>query len=248
MKSYNFAIIGVTGYISSRHLLAIKNLNHNLLVSFDKNDSAGILDKYFPKSFFYNKFSSFKKKFNSLKKIDYTVILTPNYTHLQYIKFALSNGSNVICEKPLVISSNHLRQIEKLEKKYNKKVYTILQLRTLGAVKSLREQIQKSKNYHKIKVNYITPRGHWYQNSWKGDPKKSGGIIFNIGIHLLDVLCFLFGDYTDCFLIKKKKDSVKGKVKFKNEEADFYLSNNKQDLKKYKSKKVVRDFFIGKKK
>ena len=37
-------------------------------------------------------------------------------------------------------------------------------------------------------------------------------------------------------------------MKFKNAEADFYLSTNKQDLKKYKSKKVVRDFFIGKKK
>lgn len=248
MRSYNFAIIGVAGYIAPRHLQAIKNLNHNLLVSFDKNDSVGILDRYFPKSFFYNKFNEFKKKFNSLNKIDYTVILTPNHTHLKYIKFALSNGSNVICEKPLVISLNHLKQIKKLEKKYNKNVYTILQLRTLNVIKKIKKQIEISKNYYKIKVVYITPRGHWYQNSWKGDSKKSGGIIFNIGIHLLDVLCFLFGDYKSCKILKKNELSLKGNIKFKFAEADFFLSTNRKDLKKYKEKKVVRDFFINGKK
>lgn len=63
MRSYNFVIIGVAGYIAPRHLQVIKNLNHNLLVSFYKNDSVGISDRYFPKSFFYNKFNEFKKKF-----------------------------------------------------------------------------------------------------------------------------------------------------------------------------------------
>ena len=62
------------------------------------------------------------KNFNKLKKkIDYTVITTPNYLHFKYIEFALSNGSNVICEKPLVISLSHLNKIEELEKNIKKK-------------------------------------------------------------------------------------------------------------------------------
>jgi UDP-N-acetyl-2-amino-2-deoxyglucuronate dehydrogenase len=247
--SLSFACIGVAGYIAPRHLAAIRSLKHNLVLSYDKSDTVGILDNYFPGSLFFNEFSKFKKKFINIKKnIDYTVVLTPNYTHFKYIKFALSKGSNVICEKPLVISQNHLKQIEKLEKKYQRKVYTILQLRTLEVVKKLKKKIQNSKKFHKVQINYITPRGHWYQNSWKGDATKSGGILFNIGIHLLDLLCYLFGNYTKCTLKKKNNYCAIGSVKFKNTKADFVLSINNKDLKKYNGKKVIRDFIIDNKK
>jgi UDP-N-acetyl-2-amino-2-deoxyglucuronate dehydrogenase len=250
----NFACIGVAGYIAPRHLQAIKSLKHNLILSYDKKDAAGILDKYFPNSLFFNQLSSFKKKFISFKKkINYTIILTPNSTHFAYIKFALSNGSNVICEKPLVLTIHHLKQLEKLEIKYNRRVFTILQLRTLKVIKKLKQKLKidkinkNKKNY--IKINYITPRGLKYKKTWKGNFKKSGGILFNIGIHLLDLLCYLFGDYKSYKLIKNNKDFSEGKVLFNNTKADFYLSINKKDLKKYSDKKlVVRDFIINGKK
>jgi len=244
--SFNFACIGVAGYIAPRHIQAIKTLNHNLILSYDKSDTVGILDKFFPKCLFFNRFSQFKKEFINLKKkISYTVILTPNHTHFNYIQFALSNGSNVICEKPLVLSEYHLNKIEKLEKKYQRKVHTILQLRTLNVVQKLKKKIHRSSRQYNININYITPRGHWYQNSWKGNPKKSGGVLFNIGIHLLDLLCYLFGDYTNYSLNKITKDCAKGMVEFSNAKANFYLSINKKDLKSFKGKKVVRDFIVN---
>ena len=115
--SLNFAIIGVAGYIGSKHLQIIKELNHNLLLSYDKKYEKLLVDKYFPDCKILKKFSEFKKNFLTLKnKINYTVILTPNYTHFKYIKFALTNGSNVICEKPLVLTIHHLRYIETFKK------------------------------------------------------------------------------------------------------------------------------------
>lgn len=140
-KKYNFCLIGVAGYVAKKHLYSIKQLRQKLLISYDPNDNVGILDSYFPDSLFFNNFSTFKKNFNKLKKrIDYTVITTPNHLHFKYIEFALSNGSNVICEKPLVISLSHLNKIEELENKYKKKVYTIMQLRTLNSVKKLKKK------------------------------------------------------------------------------------------------------------
>jgi UDP-N-acetyl-2-amino-2-deoxyglucuronate dehydrogenase len=243
---FNFACIGVGGYIAPRHLHAIKILKHNLILSYDKSNLVGISNKFFPQSLFFNKFSQFKKKFINLKKkINYTVILTPNHTHFDYIKFALSNGSNVICEKPLVLSEHHLKNIQKLEKKYRRKVHTILQLRTLKEVKKLKIKIDKSMHKYDININYITPRGNFYKKSWKGNPKKSGGILFNIGIHLLDLLCYLFGKYTSCTLDKLTNDRATGRIEFSNAKAKFYLSTNKQDLKNFKRKKVVRDFIIN---
>jgi UDP-N-acetyl-2-amino-2-deoxyglucuronate dehydrogenase len=248
-RKYNFCLIGVAGYIAKKHLFSIKKLKQKLLLSYDPNDSVGLLDSFFPNSLFFCKFSLFKKNYYKLrKKIDYTIIATPNYLHFKYIKFALSNGSNVICEKPLVISLRHLKKIQELEKKYKKKVYTIMQLRTLDEVNRLKKKINKKKNYN-ILIDYVTPRGQWYEQSWKGNVRKSGGILFNIGIHLIDLLTYLFGKHTKVKIIYSERKSIKGLVFFNNARALFNLSINNKKLFKYKkSKSVIRDFFINDKK
>lgn len=248
--SLNFAIIGVNGYIASRHLEALKFLNHNLLISYDKVATKLVVAKYFPKSLFFKNFLQFKKFFFRIKnKIDYMVILTPNYTHFKYIKFALENKTNVICEKPLVLNANHLNKLEILEIKYKCRVFTILQLRTLNVIKELKKKLKTNRNKKNIvNINYITPRGSKYKQTWKGNYDKSGGILFNIGIHLLDLLCYLFGNYEYCKLIKSSKNSKQGIVKFNKADANFYLSINKKDINKKRKKSVIRDFIINGKK
>ena len=44
----NFALIGVGGYIAPRHLKAIKDTGNNLVSAYDRSDSVGIMDSYFP--------------------------------------------------------------------------------------------------------------------------------------------------------------------------------------------------------
>ena len=137
----NFAFIGVASYIAPRHFHAIKSLNNKLLISYDIHDNVGILDRYFPDALHFNDFKKFEKKFKKLKKkIDFLVIATPNYLHYRYIKFALINKVQVICEKPLVISTYHFKKIEKLEIKHKRNVFSILQIRTLKAVKDLKKK------------------------------------------------------------------------------------------------------------
>ena len=43
----NFAIIGVGGYIASRHLKAISDNGGNLIAAYDINDAVGQLDQFF---------------------------------------------------------------------------------------------------------------------------------------------------------------------------------------------------------
>lgn len=43
-----FAIVGAAGYIAPRHMKAIKETQNNLVAAYDKNDSVGIIDSYFP--------------------------------------------------------------------------------------------------------------------------------------------------------------------------------------------------------
>ena len=56
----NFAIIGVGGYVAPRHLRAIKDTGNNLLAAYDACDSVGILDSYFPETFFFTEQELFR--------------------------------------------------------------------------------------------------------------------------------------------------------------------------------------------
>ena len=55
----NFALIGVAGYIAPRHLRAIRDTGNHLIAAYDKFDSVGIMDSFFPEA-------SFSRRWNCL--------------------------------------------------------------------------------------------------------------------------------------------------------------------------------------
>jgi len=63
----NFALIGAAGYIAPRHMKAIKDTNNNLLAAFDKGDSVGVIDSYFPGADFFVEFERFDRHIEKLK-------------------------------------------------------------------------------------------------------------------------------------------------------------------------------------
>ena len=64
-----------------------------------------------------------------------------------------------------------------------------------GAILRLREQVAAAPadTCFDVELTYITSRGKWYAQSWKGDPRKSFGVDTNIGVHFFDMLHFVFG-------------------------------------------------------
>ena len=48
---------------------------------------------------------------DNIAQADWVVILTPNYLHYQTIIYGLKKGKNVLCEKPLVLSSKHCKKL-----------------------------------------------------------------------------------------------------------------------------------------
>ena len=174
------------------------------------------------------------------------MICSPNYLHYKYIKLALHNKINVICEKPLVLHSRQLFDIKKLEKKYNKKVNCIMQLRLDKFLISKIKKIKKQKDFLNIKVKYITKRGNWFLKSWKGNPKKSGGLTTNIGIHLFDFLILNFGNPIKSVIKNSNPTTAKGLLKFKNAKVDWLISVDNSKIPKNENSNSYRKMFIGK--
>ena len=194
----SFALIGAAGYVAPRHMRAIRDVGGDLKVALDPNDSVGVIDSHFPDARFFVEFERFDRHIDKLRRanepIDYVSICSPNYLHDAHVRFALRADANAICEKPLVLNPWNLDGLAETAQRTNRNVNTILQLRLHPAIKELRERVAADpKTVHEVDVTYITSRGRWYQVSWKGDNSKSGGIATNIGIHLFDMLGYVFG-------------------------------------------------------
>lgn len=183
-----YAIIGL-GYIAERHLRAIKETGGEVVMAFDKHQTGGILDRYFLGA----KFPTHEIDFwNQLQEsgAEYLVICTPNRFHYDHIQGGLNRGMKIICEKPITVNYNDALMLSHTEN-----VYTILQLRLHPIVAELKQHVKTLKaNTDRLYVDvvYNTPRGAWYDRTWKAD-NLNGGILLNIGVHIFDLLIHVFG-------------------------------------------------------
>lgn len=231
-----FALIGAAGYIAPRHLKAIRDTGNVLVAALDKSDTVGVMDSYFPNADFFTEYERFDRHIDKLKRqgqpIDYVSICSPNYLHDSHIRFALRQGADAICEKPLVLNPWNVDALQEIERETGKRVYTILQLRLHPSIIKLREEVlagDPNKTYD-LALTYITSRGKWYHHSWKGEEQKSGGIATNIGIHFFDMLLWIFGDVKETTLEKYELDHASGFLKLAKANVHWSLSINEEHL------------------
>ncbi|MGK0307095.1 MAG: UDP-N-acetyl-2-amino-2-deoxyglucuronate dehydrogenase [Urechidicola sp.] len=232
----NFALIGASGYIAPRHMRAIKDTGNQLIAALDPYDGIGVMDSHFPNASFFTEFERFdrfvdKWHRNSGKKIEYMSICSPNYLHDSHIRFALKNGADAICEKPLVLNPWNIDQLKLIESETNQKIYNILQLRLHESIIALKKRVElelkdNPDKVYDVDLTYLTSRGKWYFASWKGNETKSGGIASNIGVHFFDMLCWIFGEVIENQVHLKKADANAGFLQLKNANVKWFLSVN----------------------
>lgn len=221
-----FALIGAAGYIAPRHMKAIKDTGGELIAAFDIADSVGILDSYFPSCEFFTDEYAFYDFLLDRQKADYIVICSPNHLHAEHCRNALKIGADIICEKPLVLTLAELEELKELEALTGKSINTILQLRLHPMLSELKKAIDEKpdEGIHQVSIEYFTPRGKWYHASWKGDVHRSGGIATNIGIHLFDLVSWLFGEVKNLHVEKDTDTECAGTLRLERAEVRWTLS------------------------
>ncbi|WP_271195126.1 UDP-N-acetyl-2-amino-2-deoxy-D-glucuronate oxidase [Pseudomonas turukhanskensis] len=232
-----FALIGAAGYIAPRHMRAIKDTGNNLVCAYDINDSVGIIDSISPQTEFFTEFERFSEYAWRLKRdaataLDYVAVCSPNYLHHAHIAGGLRVGCDVICEKPLVPSADILDELALVEKETGKRVYNILQLRHHQAILDLKKKVSDEGSEHKydVELTYITSRGKWYMESWKGDPRKSFGVATNIGVHFYDMLHFVFGKLQRNVVHFTNQYKAAGYLEYEKARVRWFLSIDANDL------------------
>ena len=159
-------------------------------------------------------------------------VCTPNYTHDAFIRYGLRLGTDVICEKPLVLNPYNIDNLVELEAETGHKAYTILQLRLHEAIANLKKKVENgpADKIYDVDLTYITSRGKWYYSSWKGDVHKSGGVATNIGVHFYDMLQWIFGPVQKNIVHVMSFDRVAGYLELKRARVRYFLSINSECL------------------
>ncbi len=234
----NFALIGAAGYIAPRHMQAIRDTGHRLVAAYDPNDSVGVIDSYFPEADFFTEFERFdrhvdkRRRANHEKRVDFVSICSPNYLHDSHMRFALRSDADAICEKPLVLNPWNIDGLLEIERDTGRKVNTILQLRVHPAIIALRDKVRAGRpgRKHEVDLAYITSRGSWYLQSWKGDERKSGGIATNIGVHFFDMLHFIFGRLQENVVHLYEPTKAAGYLEYEHARVRWFLSVDVGDV------------------
>ena len=234
----NLALIGAAGYIAPRHMQAIKQTGNVLVAAYDPNDSVGIIDSHFPDADFFTEFERFdrhidkRRRAGNERKVDFVSICSPNYLHDSHMRFALRSDADAICEKPLVLNPWNIDGLQEIERDTGRRVHTILQLRVHPAIMALREKVQSGPKdrKHEVDLTYITSRGHWYLQSWKGDVRKSGGIATNIGVHFFDMLHYIFGNLQQNVVHLSSDTKAAGYLEYEHARVRWFLSVDVADV------------------
>lgn len=131
--------------------------------------------------------------------VDIVHICTPNSEHLPAIKAAMQAGKHIYVDKPVTGNLDEARELEKLLAGYQGKAQVALQYRFFPATLKAKELIDEG---------FVGPITHFraaYLHSGSVDPNKAvnwkstaaagGGVIRDLGVHILDLLTHLIGPF-----------------------------------------------------
>ena len=222
-KNIKFGILGLGRVLENRVYKVFKNeLKNGKVVSvFDKNQK---------KNSKYSKLFKLKKN-NSIKDFlntntDYIYIATESGNHAKDIMKCFEANKNVIVEKPPTLRIDQLIKLNLIANKKKLKFYVIYQNRMNNSVEYLKKNINKKfiKDTVFVNLKLLWCREQSYYNDWHGKWLYDGGVIAQQGIHYIDLLCYFFGEPTECISVVSNKsnklqaeDTHLGMIKFKNE-------------------------------
>ncbi len=120
------------------------------------------------------------------KEVEIVTIATPNDSHKPIAIAALAAGKNVICEKPVTVSSEDLQEMIDASVKYGK-LFTTHQNRRWDCDYLMMKQVYASGelgNVFGVESRIQGSRG--IPGDWRGRKAQGGGMMLDWGVHLID--------------------------------------------------------------
>ena len=133
--------------------------------------------------------------------IDIVDICTPNNLHLEAVLSAIKNNKHIYCDKPLTATLDEALQIEAALKDYKGIAQMTLQNRFFPVTLRAKQIIESG-----LLGDILEFRGSYLHSGssdpnaplkWKLSGAAGGGVVADLGSHILDLMHYLLGDFAE---------------------------------------------------
>jgi predicted dehydrogenase len=125
--------------------------------------------------------------------IDGVVIATPNALHKEQVMLALNNGKAVFCQKPLACTTKDTLMVIETARQNNCFLMTDLSYRNTHSLQKIKTLIDANELGELYAAQMIFHTASGPHKPWYYKPELSGGgCLMDIGVHLIDILYWMF--------------------------------------------------------
>lgn len=143
-------------------------------------------------------FQTVEELWAAADQFDLVVVASPNRFHHEHARAALEAGLHVVVDKPVASSVEECRELISLSRKKGK-LLTVFHNRRWDndflTIKKLTED-NRLGIITRMESRYERYRPEPRANAWResADNKDAGGLLYDLGSHLIDQACTLFGE------------------------------------------------------
>lgn len=226
------------GCIFTMHATSAHHLKNSEIVGVcdikkDRADKAAA--KYNCKAYY-----DYKEMINK-DLIDVVHICVPHYLHPIISKYAIEQGVNVLCEKPMSIKYEDAIENVKLAEEKGVKYGIIFQCRYNDSAKLVKKHIEDGTLGKiisaRVVLTWCKPDEYYSLSDWKGTwDKEGGGVVIDQAIHSIDLANWFIDDEIESVQahlsnrghnIMEVDDSAEGFIRYKGGATlGFWAMNN----------------------
>lgn len=206
MKTLNAAVIGY-GFMGRTHTYGYKTIPLYYKDLPYKIELAAVCSGHYDKAKKAAEELGFKKAVREAEEIfedpaiDMVNICTPNNLHYDQLKTAIEYGKSIYCDKPLTVTAAEAEEITMLAEEKGVIAQVAFNYRFLTATLRARQIIDEGGIGNPIcyRASYLHSGSVSPDKAagWKQLGKYGGGVIVDLGSHIIDLIYWLLGDYAE---------------------------------------------------
>lgn len=205
MKIHKIAVIGC-GMISKSHFAAIAQLPNAEVAAVVDSDAARAEEA--GKSQGCPWYADAEEMLKNEPEVDVCLLCLPTFIHARFIALCASHGKAVLCEKPFTMTVEDALAAEAAVKKAGVFYMTAQVVRFWTGYKEIKEMMDKGE-FGEIYMAYFSrcsERQLW-DNTWLYDPDTGGGAMYDMMVHDIDYMNYLFGKAKQVYTLASKDDT-----------------------------------------
>ena len=204
MKKLKTGVVGC-GFAGCSHIGAYKaNENTELIALCDKDEPwLRSAKELYGVPHIY---TDYREMFEN-KELEAVSICLPTYLHAPAAVSALEAGIHVLCEKPMATSAAEARAMREAEQKGGAQLMISQNQRFDRSVQLLKSMHDKGEfgEVYQVRIGWRRPLGMYpgpyefrpngmpYSHNWFNEKDKGGGVLRDLGAHLIDLTMHILG-------------------------------------------------------